>query len=80
MISDSDGTKLQVGYKQTMRALNESKALRVFLAMDSDDKIIRSVREQCGLKNVETEEVDTMRELGEKCGIEVKASCAVLIK
>ncbi len=80
MISDSDGTKLHVGYKQTMRALNDNKALKVFLAMDSDDKIIRSVKEQCEINSVETEEIDSMHELGRMCNIEVRASCAVLLK
>jgi len=80
MISDSDGTKVYVGYKQTMRALNDNKALKVFLAMDSDDKIIHSVKEQCELKNIEIKEIDTMQELGGMCRIEVKASCAAVLK
>jgi len=80
MISDSERAKLQVGYKQTMRALNEKKALKVFLAMDSDDKIIHSIKEHCNNDGVKIQEIETMHRLGKLCNIEVKASCAVVLK
>ena len=37
MISDDEKSKLQVGYKQAIRALNEDKASKVFIAEDSDN-------------------------------------------
>ena len=39
MIGDAERSKLQVGYKQAVRALNENKASKVFVAEDCDDHI-----------------------------------------
>ena len=35
MIGDAERSKLQVGYKQAVRALNENKASKVFVAEDA---------------------------------------------
>ncbi|MCX7715304.1 MAG: ribosomal L7Ae/L30e/S12e/Gadd45 family protein [Clostridia bacterium] len=80
MISDMEKAALHVGYKQTMRALAENRAKKVFLAMDSEQKISVPVKELCTEKSVPFECVDTMQELGKMCGIEVRASCAVVLK
>ena len=39
MIGDAERSKLQVGYKQAVRALNENKASKVYVAEDCDDHI-----------------------------------------
>ena len=44
MIGDAERSKLQVGYKQAVRALNENKASKVFVAEDCDDHIKDGVR------------------------------------
>ena len=80
MISDIDKPNLRVGYKQTVRALNENQAEKVFVTLDSEDRISESVKELCKKQNVPFEIIDTMRELGSMCGIDVGASCAVVIK
>ena len=80
MISEAEREKLQVGYKQAVRALNEDKALKVFIAEDCDDHIINGIEKLTSEKNTPVFFVPTMKELGNICSIEVGASCAVVLK
>lgn len=80
MISESDKLNMMVGYKQTLRAINEDKANKVYLAEECDDKIRVSVEAAAQTKDVSVFYVKSMRELGSMCGIEVGASCAVILK
>lgn len=79
MISESERSCLQVGYKQTIRALNETAVEKVFLAEDCDTKISVPVEKLCGEKNVPVLYAESMNELGRMCGIDVGASCAVIL-
>ncbi len=78
VISESDGPRLKVGFKQVQRALAEDKAAKVYLASDCDEKISVSIACMCREKEISLFYVDTMTELGKDCGIDVKASCAVV--
>jgi large subunit ribosomal protein L7A len=80
MISDSDKQNMMVGYKQTLKAINDGKADRVFLAENCEDKIRLSVENAANGTDVSLMYVKTMRDLGSMCGIEVGASCAVILK
>lgn len=80
MISEAEREKLQVGYKQAVRALNEDKAAKVFIAEDCDDHIRNGMEKLTSEKNTPVFFVPTMKELGNICSIEVGASCAVVLK
>ncbi len=80
MISEADKKRLTVGYKQTARAVGEGKAARAYLAEDCEDKIKRPIEEMCALNDTELLYVSTMKELGAMCGIDVKASCAAVLR
>lgn len=80
MISDSDKQNMLVGYKQTMRAINDGQALKVYLAESCDDKFRLPVEAAANEHGAQMFYVKTMRELGNMCGIEVGASCAVILK
>ena len=80
MFSESDREKMQIGYKQTMRALAEGSADKLFIAEDCDDKIKEPAIKAASEKNVQVLYVPTMKELGSMCKIEVSASCAVILK
>lgn len=80
MISVSDKSRLQVGLKQVLRALGENKAEKVFLASDCDGSICRQIQSLCEQNGVQLIEAATMRELGTMCNIEVKASCAAVLR
>ena len=69
-----------VGAKQTRRALNDGRALRVYLAEDADPGVTGSVEALCAQKGVETVKIPGMRELGQACGIAVGAAVAALVQ
>lgn len=69
-----------IGFKQTVKAINNDKVDIVYLADDADDNIKNSILEACRGKNIEIVHVETMKELGDACGIDVNASCASLLK
>lgn len=80
MISEAEKENLHVGYKQAVRALNEDKAAKVFIAEDCDSHIRNSVEKSAAENNTPLFFVPTMKELGSICSIEVGASCAVVLK
>ena len=80
MISESEKSRLQVGFKQVLKLLKENRAEKVFLAGDCEDKICEPVKSICNENGVPLEMVETMKELGQLCGIQVKASCAAVVK
>ncbi len=69
-----------IGLKQTVKAVSENKVYKVYIANDADNYIKSSILKACNGKDLEILYVNTMKELGEACGIEVKASTASLLK
>ena len=80
MISDAERQRLHIGYKQSLRALSEEKAERLFIAADVDEKMIVALKKAADEHNIPVTEIASMRELGEICGIDVGSSCAVILK
>lgn len=81
MLQDlSTAAKKTVGLKQTLKALKAGNAETVFLAMDVDNHIAAKVKEQCSISNVRLEMVDSMKELGNACGIRIGAATAAILK
>lgn len=80
MIDEAEKAKLHVGYKQTVKALTEDRADRVYIAEDCDSHIKEGVGKTAAEKNTPVFFVPTMKELGNMCFIEVGASCAVILK
>lgn len=80
MISESERKYLQVGYKQTLRALAQNRAKKVFLSDDCDVKLLSSLENEAQKTDAAVFYIPTMRELGALCGIDVGASCAVVLK
>ena len=80
MISDAERQRLHIGYKQSLRALNESKAEKLLVAADADEKMTAALKKAADEHNISVTEVPSMRELGEICSIDVGSSCAVVLK
>ena len=80
MISDAERQKLHIGYKQSLRALNDGKAEKLLIAADVDDKMKAALKKAADEHNTSVTEIATMQELGVICGIEVGSSCAVILK
>ncbi len=68
-----------VGFKQTLKAVNNKNAKKVYLANDADENLISSMIQACSQNGIEVINIYSMRELGDACGIEVGASTVALL-
>lgn len=68
------------GVKQTLKAAAAGRAEIVFVAMDADKRVITDLTELCLNSNIEVFNVETMKQLGKACGIDVGASAACILK
>ncbi|MGI6036831.1 MAG: ribosomal L7Ae/L30e/S12e/Gadd45 family protein [Limnochordia bacterium] len=69
-----------VGAKQTTRAIAEGRAVVVYLAKDAEERVTSPIASLCTEKGLEVIFVDSMRDLGAKCGIDVGAAAAALLE
>ncbi len=74
----SEGKRL-AGVKQTARALEKGRAVRIFLAEDADPRITEPLEKLSAEKGVPVEKVPHMKDLGRSCGISVGSAAAVLV-
>ncbi|GAX89327.1 ribosomal L7Ae/L30e/S12e/Gadd45 family protein [Effusibacillus lacus] len=68
-----------VGTNQTTKALEQSAAREVYVAKDADRKIVDRIVHLCEAKNTPVIWVDSMKQLGKACGIEVGAAAAAIL-
>lgn len=70
-----------VGIKQAAKAISNDNCKVLYVAKDVEEKLVNPLIEKAKEKNVDIIHIDTMKELGKLCGIQVAASAtAVLIK
>ena len=75
-----ESKQILVGVKQATRAIAEGKAYKVYIARDAEQHVTRRIVELASVHSVEIEYVNTMKELGSACNIDVGAATAVIIK
>ena len=63
----------------TAKALEKDKVSVVFIAQDAEEHVTAGLKELCRNKNVEMVMVNSMKELGEACGIQVGAASAAIL-
>ena len=80
MISELSGSNKVVGAKQAKRALRDGRAARLYMAMDADPRLLQPLVQAAVNRQVPVQQVPTMKELGQSCGIAVGAAVAVLLK
>ena len=80
MISKLSGSNKVVGAKQAKRALRDGRAARLYMAMDADPRLLQPLVQEAVNRQVPVQQVPTMKELGQSCGIAVGAAVAVLLK
>lgn len=69
-----------VGLKQAVKAIKSGAAKKVYLAKDADDFIKQSVLDACIDKDIQIIYADSMKELGDACGIDIGTSTAAILK
>ena len=80
MISELSGSNKVVRAKQAKRALRDGRAARLYMAMDADPRLLQPLVQEAVNRQVPVQQVPTMKELGQSCGIAVGAAVAVLLK
>lgn len=73
-------TNKVVGTKQCLKAVQNDKAKVVFIAKDAEERVTNPVLQLAKEKQVQIEYVETMKELGALCNIEVKTAVAAIIE
>lgn len=70
--------KLHIGTKQATRMIELGEATEVFVAKDADPRLTGKVVSLCKNCGVKVTYVDSMKQLGKACGIEVGAAVAAV--
>jgi large subunit ribosomal protein L7A len=73
-------SKRTIGTNQTTKALQQSAAKQVYIAKDAEQRVIHPILALAKDKGVPVYWVDTMKQLGKACGIEVGAATAAVIE
>ncbi|MTI68420.1 MAG: 50S ribosomal protein L7ae-like protein [Firmicutes bacterium] len=80
MLSELKNCKKVIGTKQAKRALLDDNAKLIYIAKDAESHVVNKIKELSKSKSVEIVLVDTMRDLGKACGIDVSAASVAIIK
>ncbi len=73
-----NGSKV-IGAKQVKKAITKGLAKRVYLAADAEPHIIEPIKALCLQHEVDCQLADSMKKLGDACGIDVGSAAVALI-
>lgn len=71
-------SRIIIGTKQTLRAMKNSEVSEVYIATDADLHLTQQVSDLASELNIPLQYVDSMKKLGQACGIEVKTSTVAI--
>lgn len=78
MIHRIEGKKV-VGLKQTTKHIKEGNGKCLYVAKDAEERLINPIIELANEKSLSIVYIDTMKELGKLCGIDVSAAVALVL-
>ncbi|RKN65186.1 50S ribosomal protein L7ae-like protein [Paenibacillus ginsengarvi] len=70
---------ISIGTKQTTKMVELGKASEVFVAEDADPRMTAKIVNLCKKLGVQVTYVESMKQLGKACGIEVGAATAAIV-
>jgi large subunit ribosomal protein L7A len=70
---------ISIGTKQTTKMVELGKASEVFVAEDADPRMTAKIVNLCKKTGVQVTYVESMKQLGKACGIEVGAATAAIV-
>lgn len=73
------GKKL-IGIKQCTKAIKNDVGTVLYVAKDADERLISALVELAEEKNIKVNYVDTMRDLGRMCSIEVGTTSTLMLE
>ena len=80
MISEQEKAFLKTGFKEVLKCMEKNLVTKLFIAEDSSDSMKDRLTAEADGKNINVFFIETMKELGKQCGIDVGASCAAVLK
>ncbi|WP_078543152.1 50S ribosomal protein L7ae-like protein [Litchfieldia alkalitelluris] len=72
-------SKIIIGTKQTVKALQTTTVQEVVIAEDADRRVLNKVIQIASEKQIPVTKVESMKKLGKACGIEVGAAAVAII-
>lgn len=72
--------KKVIGIKQSVKSLKNGGGKILYVASDAQEDLLKPVIELANNMNIEIRHVESMKELGKLCGIDVGAAVALLLK
>ncbi|HPB17765.1 MAG: ribosomal L7Ae/L30e/S12e/Gadd45 family protein [Clostridia bacterium] len=75
-----ESEKKVIGLKQSLKAISQDRAMRVYIAKDANITLTAPIVELCEKKGIEIRYADTSRQLGLLNGISVCASVVCILK
>jgi large subunit ribosomal protein L7A len=70
--------KTIIGTKQTVKAIRAGIVTEVIIALDADERIIAPAMEEAVIHGIQVSHVDSMKKLGDVCGIQVGAAVVAI--
>ncbi|MBS4538003.1 ribosomal L7Ae/L30e/S12e/Gadd45 family protein [Clostridium sp. D2Q-11] len=80
MLSGLNDKNKVVGSKQAKRFLAKDAVSSIYIAKDADRKVTDELIQIANEKSVEVIFIDSMKELGEACEIDVNAATVAILK
>lgn len=74
-----EAPKKTIGTKQTLRAIEQDQVELVFIAQDAEEYVVLDLIQLCQKRDINLVYVDSMKKLGEACGIQVGAASAAIL-
>ena len=72
--------KKVIGVKQSLKSMKNGFGETLYIANDADNKLIVPLIEYADQFNVSIQHVDTMKELGKMCGLQIETAAALKLK
>jgi large subunit ribosomal protein L7A len=68
-----------IGAKQVKKAISKGLAKIVYLAVDAEPHIIEPIKAMCIEHGVDFQAAESMKKLGEACGIDVGSAAVAIV-
>ncbi|MEA4825195.1 MAG: ribosomal L7Ae/L30e/S12e/Gadd45 family protein [Clostridium sp.] len=79
MVNRIEGEKV-IGLKQTIKSIKNGEGKCLYIAKDADTKLISPVIQLAKERSLQVTYIETMKELGTLCGIEVGSAVALVLE
>ncbi|MGY0373533.1 ribosomal L7Ae/L30e/S12e/Gadd45 family protein [Clostridium sp. JNZ J1-5] len=79
MVNRIEGEKV-IGLKQTIKSIKNGQGKCLYIAKDADAKLISPVIQLAKERSLQVTYIETMKELGALCGIEVGSAVALVLE